>query len=294
MAMSIIISAPRPAPSFTPLFVAIDRGFLDEEQLDATIKYHVGVAGLVAGEVDFLGNDLGHVDFLNGANIRRICGHSNRGGEHVLVMRPELDSVEQLKEVTIGGEQNVIELGDILSHYGLNLKSSGITTTLIEGSHPRQFEALKRGIGDGAMLGTPWWIYAVKEGYKNMGSGAEYGPGLPTSGISVTAEKIAKNPKQVSGFVKAYVKSMQYCRENITETLETMLKYSGEWGVDNLETARMVYDSRVPYWSAEVDVEAVAKLLKQTSEELGKEPVPVENFLDLRFLEEALDERVKV
>jgi len=73
-----------------------------------------------------------------------------------------------------------------------------------------------------------------------------------------------------------------------------MLKYSGEWGVDNLETARMVYDSRAPYWSAEVDVEAVAELLKQTIEELGKEPVPVENFLDLRFLEEALHERVKV
>lgn len=294
MATSIIISGPRPAPSFTPMFVAIDRGFLDEEQLDATIKYNVGVKALVSGEVDFLGNDLGHVDFLNGADIRRVCGHSNSGGEHVLVMRPEFDSVEQLKEVTVGAEQNVIELRHILSHYGLNLETSGITTTLIEGSHPRQFEALKRGIGDGAMLGTPWWIYAVKEGYKNMGSGAEYGPGLPTSGISVTAEKIAKNPKLVGGFVKAYVKSMRYCQENMMGTLETMLKYSGEWGVDNLETARMVYDSKAPHWSAEVDIEAVAELLKQTSEKLGKEPVPVENFLDLRFLEEALHERVNV
>ena len=114
--MSIIVSAPRPAPSFTPMFVAIDRGFLDEEQLDATIKYNIGVAGLVAGEVDFLGNDLGHIDFLNGANIRRICGHSNRGGEHVLVMRRELASVEQLKEVTVGGEQNVIECPKIVAN----------------------------------------------------------------------------------------------------------------------------------------------------------------------------------
>jgi len=153
--------------------------------------------GLLSGEVDFLGNDMGHVEFVRGADIRRVCGHSTRGGEHVLVTISEISAVEHLKEVTVGGEENVIELRNILAHYGVDLEKSVIKTTAIEGSHPAQFEALKRGVGDGAMLGTPWWLYALKIGFQNMGSSADYGPGLPTSGISVTAEKITRHPEQV-------------------------------------------------------------------------------------------------
>jgi hypothetical protein len=92
MATHITLSAPRPAPSFTPLFVAMDK-FLSEEGLEADIKYHVGVQGLLTGEIDFLGNDMGHVEFVKGATVKKICGHSTRGGEHVLVVRPGVESV---------------------------------------------------------------------------------------------------------------------------------------------------------------------------------------------------------
>src|SRR5262245_11923390 len=290
MATPVTLSGPRPAPSFTPLFVAIDRGFLAEEGLDPSIKYHVGVQGLLTGEIDFLGNDMGHIEFVKGANIRKICGHSARGGEHVLVVRPGIESLSDLKDVLVAGDENIIELKNILAHYGVDLEKSNIKTTFIDGSHPKQFEALQKGMGDGATLGTPWWIYAVKEGYKNMGSGNEFGPGLPTSGITVAAEKIAKHPDQVRGFVRAYVKTMKYCRENLDGTLETMMKYCGEWGVDSREIAKVVYDIKGPYWSVDVDVEGVAKLLELTSKKFGRPPARVEDFLDLRFLKEAVQD----
>jgi hypothetical protein len=68
------------------------------------------------------------------------------------------------------------------------------------------------------------------------------------------------------------------------------MKYSAEWGVKSLEIAKMAYDTAAPYWTAEVDPAAIDKLLKLTSEQLGKPPVLVENFLDLRFLQKALRE----
>jgi ABC-type nitrate/sulfonate/bicarbonate transport system substrate-binding protein len=206
----------------------------------------------------------------------------------VLVVRSNIERADQLKEVTVGGEENIIELRNILAHYGVDLDRSGIKTPKIEGSHPKQFEVMKQGVGDGAMLGDPWWVHAVKLGYKKMGSGGDYGPGLPTSGISVAAEKIAKNPELVKAFVRAYVNSIRYCRDNMTGTLETMMKYSNEWGVDDLEVAKMVYDAKAPYWSPEVNTDAVAKLLKLTADKLGKPAPKSENFLDLRFLTEAL------
>jgi ABC-type nitrate/sulfonate/bicarbonate transport system substrate-binding protein len=120
-----------------------------------------------------------------------------------------------------------------------------------------------------------------------MGSGNEFGPGLPTSGITVAAEKIAKHPEQVRAFVRAYVKTMKYCRDNVDGTLDIMMKYTGEWGVDSREIAQMVYDIKGPYWSVDVDVDGVAKLLDLTSQKFGKPKARVENFLDLRFLKEA-------
>lgn len=290
MGTPVVLSTPRPAPSFTPMFVAIDGGFLAEEALDATIKYNVGVEGLLRGEIDFLGTGHGLSAFLKGSDIRLICGHSTQGGAHVLVVRPHIESVRQLKSVTVAAEENVMELRNIMAHYGIDLDKSGIETPTIEGSHPKQFEALKRGVGDGAMLGAPWWIYAVKEGYKKMGDGAEDSPRLPTNAIFATAEKIAKHPEQVRGFVRGYVKSNHYCRENVRGTLQTMLKYSREWGVDNPEIAKTVYDIFAPYWSAEVDITKVDQLIKLTSEKMGKPAVPPERFAELRFLQEALRE----
>ena len=140
------------------------------------------------------------------------------------------------------------------------------------------------------MLGAPWWIYAVRDGYQNMGSGSEFGEELPHLVIYVTAEKIARHPDQVMGFVRAMVKSMKYCRDHIPETLDTVVRYSHSWGVDNPEIARMVYDVFVPNWSAEVDMPATANLLRKESEKLGK-PIPkVDSFVDSRFLGEALRE----
>lgn len=290
MATPVVLSTPRPAPSFTPMFVAIDKGFLAQEGLDATIKYNVGVEGLLRGEIDFLGTGHGLSAFLKGSDIRLISGHSTQGGAHVLVVRPHIESLRQLKSVTVAAEENVIELRSILAHNGIDLDKSGIETPHIEGSHPKQFEALKRGVGDGAMLGAPWWIYAVKEGYKKMGDGAEDSLPLPTNAIFTTAEKIARHPVQVRGFVRAYVKSNRYCREDITGTLQTMLKYSGEWGVDSPEIAKTVYDIFAPYWSADVDITKVDQLIKLTCEKTGTPAVPPERFAELRFLQEALSD----
>jgi hypothetical protein len=88
--------------------------------------------------------------------------------------------------------------------------------------------------------------------------------------------------------VKAYVSTIKYCKEKVPETLQTIMKYSAEWGVNNLEVAKMAYDSAAPYWNPAVDPKAIDRLLRVTSEKLGKPPVPAERFLELRFLQEAL------
>jgi ABC-type nitrate/sulfonate/bicarbonate transport system substrate-binding protein len=272
------------------MYVAIDRGFLAAEGLEPVMVYEKAEKDLISGEVDFLLGRLGHIEFLKGMEIRLVCGLATEGGSHVLVARPGIRSAHDLKEVTVAAEQNVMELRAILAHHGVDLDRSNIKTPLIQGSHPKQYEAMKQGTGDGAMLGAPWWIYAVREGYQNMGSGSEHGEELPHLVIYVTAQKIARRPEQVNGFVKAMVKSMQYCRDHVPETLETIVRYSRPWGVDNLEIAKMVYDVFIPNWSASIDLPATTRLLRRASGDLKRPMPPVSGFVESRFLEAAMSE----
>ena len=43
----------------------------------------------------------------------------------MLVVRPEIDHVKNLKHVLVAAEENVFELRNILAHYGVDLDSSG-------------------------------------------------------------------------------------------------------------------------------------------------------------------------
>lgn len=65
MAKQITISAPRPAPSFTPLFVAIDK-FLPEEGIEAKIEYSVRNAAerALRGEIDYVATAVGRGRYL--------------------------------------------------------------------------------------------------------------------------------------------------------------------------------------------------------------------------------------
>lgn len=294
MATHIVVSAQRPAPYFTPLFVAIDKGFLAEQGLEATIQYRGGMEGLLRGEVDFLSSGAGYRAVLNGADVKMVCGHSTRESSHVLMMRPEIESAAQLEHVLLPGGSDVQggrfvrELTSILALHGVDLDQSGMAMDGLDGSHPEQWKLLQQGIGDAATLGAPWWFFAAKAGYRNLGCEGDYSPGLSGAGIYVNPQKIANDPEVVKAFVRAYVKSMRYCLDNMEGTLETIMKYSREWGVDSDEIARAAYDEVAPYWKVEVEVATIDRLMRRESEKSGKPPIAAEKFLDLRFLDEAL------
>lgn len=294
MATRVVISAPRPAPFFTPLFVAIDRGFLAEEGIEGVMRYEAGLNELLRGEVDFASGMAAFREFVEGEAVRQIAGLSSRESSHLLMARPEIEDVRQLEHVLIPGGTGshsprfIRELTNILSIHGVNLQESGIEAQGIEGSHKEQWQMLGEGIGDAATLGAPWSIIAAKAGYRCLGHESDYSPSPSGAGIYVSPEMIAKDAELVAGFVRAYVKSMRYCRDNIPGTLETIAKYSKEWGVDSLEIARAAYDEVAPFWRMDVDTAVLGGAMRKLCEQAGRPPVAVEEFLVSRFLDAAL------
>ena len=287
MAARITVCAPRPAPWFTPVFVAIDKGFLAEEGLEPEIRYNADLNQLAAGEADFIVTGAGRGRAFDSTSVRMICGHTTRDTGHVLMVRPEFETVHALEHIVMDRTDGLVnELRNILAHHGLDLGEADIAMTRVNG-HPQQFQLLQEGVGDAAPVGPPWWLFLSKQGYRNMGGEADSSP-MSGSGVFVSPDKLARDSQQAAAFVRAYVRAIAYCHENVPGTLETMLKYSSAWGVDSQEIAQEVYDVVAPYWTPEIDLASVGKLLELTAAKLGTQPERLERFVDLRFLEQAL------
>jgi ABC-type nitrate/sulfonate/bicarbonate transport system substrate-binding protein len=296
MATRVVISAPRPAPFFTPFFVAIEKGFLAEQGIEGVMRYRAGLAEMVKGEVDFATGMSAYKQFLGGMPVRQLASISSRESSHVLMARPQIEAAEQLEHILIPGgtgphaERFVTELTNILAIHGVTLEGSEIETQGVEGSHKEQWDMLQEGIGDAATLGAPRSQIAAKAGYRNLGHESNYSPSPSGAGLYVSPNTIARDPALVRAFVRAYVRSMRYCMENVSGTVEVMLKYCQEWGVTSPEIARGAYDEVAPYWRLEVDPAVLDKAMRRISDQRGTPPIPVTDFLETRFLEEALQD----
>ena len=294
MATRVVISAPRPAPFFAPFFAMIDKGFLAEQGIEGVIRYQAGLAEMVKGEVDFATGMSAYKQFLNGMPVRQLASISSRESSHVLMARPGFESPEELEHILIPGgtgpqsERFITELTNILAIHGINLEAEEIQTQGVEGSHKEQWDMLQEGIGDAATLGAPWSQIAARAGYRNLGHESNYSPSPSGAGLYVSPDTIRRDPALVRAVVRAYVRAMQYCQENMAGTMDVMLKYCVSWGVTSEDIARGAYEEVAPYWRLEVDKVVLDKAMRKVCEQKGMPPVPVTDFLQTQFLEEAL------
>ncbi len=290
MATAVKIAAPRPAPFFTPVFIALDKGFWKDEGLDVSLSYGVDIDRLMQGDVDFLATGFAEVTFLRGADIRMVSGHSMLGGAHTLVLRGGMELADAT-EISVAGEEGERELRDLLGHYDVDLAATSINVRVIPDSHPAQWAELEKGTGDGGMLGAPWWAIAVRAGFRSYGSLSKFVEGKPFSSIITTGNKVSRDPDMVGSLVKGYVKAIEYCKADKESTLEAMMRFSSQWGVQDRDVAEMVYDDNAPYWTPEIDLPGVEKLMHIACDKLGKPYVPVDSYVDMRFIEAALATR---
>jgi ABC-type nitrate/sulfonate/bicarbonate transport system substrate-binding protein len=276
------------------LFVAIDK-FLPEEGIEAQIEYgsRDGRTRALQGDLDYVATAVGRGRTLEPSGLIFVAQHQARATSHTLMIRPEVGTADRISSVVMAGDGGAHdgltrELQSILAQHGVALDQSEITLHGVQGGHPEQYNALEEGIGDGAPVGSPWWLYLSKKGYVNLGCEADYSPGLGCNGIHVTRAKIAADPQQVAAFVRAYIRAVRYCHEDVDGTIEIMCKYAKDWGIDGPEIAREAYKWLAPYWSETIDPHVLERLLLNTAEKYDRQLEPLDSVLETRFYEDAL------
>jgi len=238
----IRIAMPADAGHFTfPL--AQRRGFLKEEGIEAdiiTISGPVANIALSNGDLDyFTGFGSGMRSMLQGLPARILVCY--RPLPHfVLLGRPELKSVKDLKGKTIGvalggGPDLVARL--IIKHFGLDPDKD---MTFVRGGNETALARMKQGLMDATSAPVPWDYRAKKMGF-NVLARAEDLFTYPISGLIAHTKKIKEKPDEIKRLIKAGIKANRYMRANRDGTIPILMS---TYKLDK-EVSSALYDSFV-------------------------------------------------
>jgi len=280
-----------------PSYVAIDKGFLKAEGLDAnfiTATAGVLVRATIAKEIEFSPIPGGGSEaMLKGAPLVFFAGESLIS-QWTLTTTPEIKRVEDLRGKTLGlgrpgsadYSEMVITLGKFFQMQpGKDYKVISFT------GEPDRVAALIKGSIQGGVLSFPHAARAEKEGMKILVRTGDYIPRL--GGTFLTNRDFIKEKREVvKRFTRGIVKAEDYIRTNKAGTMEVIAKY---FEIKDNKVVESIYSQVHDKFSPEMPPDLIKDLFEsRTTPELGwpaGKPLPdLNQFVDRTIVNEVLQE----
>jgi NitT/TauT family transport system substrate-binding protein len=287
------IGIPTRSMSSFPQMVAQRQGYYQQEGFDLELivvsSGIPAVQAVIAGDLDFAttGN-VATLAAMRGMPIRNVMV-SSTATDQVLVVRPEIRRVEDLKGKILGvaGIRSVsdVSIRLLLTKYGLT-PDSDVTIVSLGGSGVR-LTSLQGGKIDGTLLSAPHNKAAVKAGFRELFWMKDL-RGVPSGGLATSLRKIQNDPDFIVRAIRTTLKAIQFIKRNKEETLKLMGK---ELAIKDREISSMVYDDGVKLYS-DTGVPTEASMLEEIAiakEVLGiTKEVPASDIADWSFARTAL------
>lgn len=286
----IRIALANPTISLLTFPLAQKRGFFTEEGLEAEIilmRGNVPVAALVNGEIDyFVGIAPVVAAAIRGVPVKVLACYVP-GSPSMLVARPEIKSVKELKGKTIavgafGGPPHGIGRM-IVKHFGLDPEKE--VKFLSSGTPEARLLAMKQGLADAAVLNPPVDFIGTKMGLVVL-AGAHELFSYPTGGLTASLKKIRERPDESKRVIKAGIKANRYIHHNREGTIQFMM----EWLKIDKEMATATYESTSKAFVGDgVIPEDGLRLLIDEAKKAAKvdRQVSLSDVADLSILKEA-------
>ena len=159
----------------------------------------------------------------------------------VLLGRPELTSVRDLKGKTIGvaiggGPDLVARL--MIRHFGLDPDKD--MKFVASGGSEGAFARMKQGLMDATSAPVPWDYRAKKMGFSVLARAEDLFT-YPISGAVAHSKKIKEKPDEIKRLIRAGIKANRYMRANREGTIPILMS---TYKIDK-EIATALYDSFV-------------------------------------------------
>jgi NitT/TauT family transport system substrate-binding protein len=287
------IGIPTRSMTSFPQMVAQRQGYYQQEGFDLELivvsSGIPAVQAVIAGDLDFAttGN-VATLAAMRGMPIRNVMV-SSTATDQVLVVRPEIRRVEDLKGKILGvaGIRSVsdVSIRLLLTKYGL-APDTDVTIVSLGGSGVR-LTSLQGGKIDGTLLSPPHNKAAVKAGFRELFWMKDL-RGVPSGGLATSLRKIQNDPDSIVRAIRITLKAIQFIKRNKEETLKLIGK---ELGIKDRDISSMIYDDGVKLYS-DTGIPTEASMLEEINiakEVLGiVKDVPASDIADWSFARLAL------
>ena len=295
-AQKVRIAMPAKSMTFLNFYIGDKFGIYKADGLEVSlevIKPDVGIAGMVAGEIDY-------TSAIGTAMRAASTGVATKAAmftmDRVLVYmyaKPAIKSIEELK-----GGKTVASTGLVATPtyaaramaraHGLNPDRD--LTFVFTGDAGNSLTSLLSGATDVAMLSMPFNFKAEEAGFRNLGSAVDYLQ-TPFAGLGVTEAKMKNNPAQIKRMIHATLKSMEFTKDPSNQ--EKVVGYLMDDFKLDRKTAAIALRDIVKTFSKDgtTSEDAIRVEIKEIREQAKiKAEVPVSQVVDYKLLEEVLAE----
>lgn len=247
----IYFGTPTKSVAWFPLYVAMKRGLLRKEGLNlqpVVMDSRVIVPSLATKEIAYstgLGSAMIGASKGLPLKVVMILG----GKTHlVLVTRPEIGSLKELRRKTIGVTRPGSDVHRMLS---LVAKSAGMDPNDIKvlgvGDLPSRVNALRRKLIDGAVLSLPYDFLVEKEGFRRLAYFKDY-VDVPIMGWTAHDDRIRERPGEVKKILAAILRGVAYAKRQRQDVLPLLQEFVG---LENLEVAGKAYEVVKEMWPSD-------------------------------------------
>ena len=296
MAQKARVAMPAKSMTFLNFYVGDKFGVYKAEGLDLSlevIKTEVGVAGMVAGEIDYttaIGSAMRAA--ATGVPIKATMFSMDRVIIYMLA-KPTIKSIEELKGgktvATTGLVATPTYAARVMARaHGLNPDKDLIF--IATGDAATSLTALQSGAVDVAMLSVPFNFKAEELGFRNLGNAVDY-LRTPFAGLGASDAKLKSNPGQVKRMIRATLKGMEYTKDTANQERVIGLLID-EFKLDR-KTAALSLQEIVRAFTSDgtMPEDAVKAEIKEIREQAKlKTEIPVSQVLDYKLLMEVLAE----
>jgi NitT/TauT family transport system substrate-binding protein len=292
----IKIALPAKSMGYLPLFVAVHRGFIKDENIDLDIAMMLpqfAHNALFSGEIDFHGAaDSALRLAAKGAAVKAVFFGATRPN-YFLMAKPTIKSVAELKGKYLG----MVRFGDTvelatriaLSRDGLELQRDTIPVMI--GFPATRVAALAAGSIDATIAVPPDNVLLRQKGFRELlflGDAVEF----PSNGFATSERQLSEKRDLTRRMLRALYRGLTFARERPEDTVQIIER---EWKVD-AAVARESYGSLAKSFSRDgTSSEAGLRFHTQHIQrmEKGIGDIPASKIADFRLLEEIRRETVK-
>lgn len=226
-----------PSANLWPVFIGIDKGFFNAENVKADVVYIQSSASVIqqlsAGSLD-VSMSTGLVDPIRaidqGAAIA-LARFEVQAPPYALLAKSSIKSLKELKGkvISVGGPKDItrIYVERMLAPQGLK---TGDYDFVYAGATSARAQALLGGAVDAAILLPPSNFQLQNAGYNDLGLAMQFAPELAFSGTVVNRAWAARNANLLKRVLEAQSKSIEYLYDakNRAEVVRILVAVSGQ------------------------------------------------------------------